>query len=110
MKSAMEAKLARAAALEHEAAQLRSEAFEQRRLPDFWRVGQKVRYLTNSDWAWHRGNEGTVVALRDDCKGKPAHEYQVFYTGVGPDCYGQYWTTPSDVELIEDTPSDIPAT
>lgn len=97
-----QSKLARADALEAEARRLRKEAFDERPMPDSWRVGQKVRYLRKSDWAWQAGSIGTVVEIPKEHQGKPAHETRWFYTGVGESCFGRYHTTPSDVELVED--------
>lgn len=85
--------------LEAQAKRLRQEAV--RKLPDFWRVGQKVRYLRDSEWAWGEGDIGFVSSLRDEYKNKPAQEYQVFYT-TSESGYGSFWTTPDDVELLED--------
>lgn len=76
----------------------------ERLLPDSWRVGQKVRYLNSSEFAWSRGDIAYVLKLRDEYKGRPAAEYQVFYTGV-PSTGCSYWTTPNDVELVEDVAS-----
>ena len=75
----------------------------ERCMPDFWRVGQKIRYVNTNEWAWEKGDIAYVVKLRDEYRGRPAKEYQVFYTGDNdPDQPGIYWTTPDDVELIED--------
>lgn len=91
----------RIAELRAEADRLEREAFENRPLPDKWRVGQKVRYLESKDWAWNKGDWGVVVGLREDeYKDRPAKEYQVFYTAIKGE-YGYFWTTPMDVELIE---------
>jgi hypothetical protein len=76
------------------------EAFNQRSLPEFWRVGQKVRYLRDSEWAWSIGSIGYVVELRPEYKNTPANEYQVFYTAIGEKRFGIFWTTPEDVELV----------
>ncbi len=79
------------------------EAFNSRPLPKQWKVGQKVRYLRSSEWAWNEGEIAYVVQLRDEYKGKKASEYQVFYTGSDKGGKGgTYWTTPTDVELVED--------
>lgn len=90
----------RAAALEQEAARIREEAFANRRLPDFWRVGQLVRFLDNGEWSWSKGNVWRVVEVANP--ERPAAQYQVFWTS--PPCGdGVFWTTPRDVELVEDT-------
>lgn len=93
-------KLARAAALEAEAAALRRNAFDMRPLPDFWRVGQKVRTLNHKEFAWDAGAVMTVIEVREPHV--PASKYQVFFTSGG---YGRYWTTPAEVELVEDVPA-----
>jgi hypothetical protein len=91
-------KLSRAAALRAEADALEELAFKTRPLPDFWRVGQKVRTLGNH-FAWSKGAIRRIVELRDP--GTPADQYQVFWTS--PDNgQGVFWTIPSDVELVED--------
>lgn len=93
-------KRAEARRLHETAKRLTKEAHDERPLPDFWRVGQKVRFLRDSEWAWSKGQTATIIALRDfNCR--PAREYQVFYTG-NPGEPGQWWTTPDDVELAED--------
>lgn len=77
--------------------------FRNRPLPNKWRVGQKVRYITQSEWGWDRGNVAWVIEIRPEYKDKFAGEYQVFYTSYNPEGKGgRYWTTPDDVELIED--------
>lgn len=94
------ARIERARELEAEARQLRKEA--NRKLPDFWRVGQKVRYIRSSEWAFDKGDIAIVTEIREECRNRPANEYQVFFTR--PLCIsdGRFWTTPDDVELIED--------
>ncbi len=89
--------------LKANAAKREARIFNSRPLPKVWKVGQKVRYIRDSEWAWYKGNIGYVVELRDEYKGRPASEYQVFYTCTDKDAkYGRFWTTPEDVELIED--------
>lgn len=101
----MNKKLDRAEALEAEAAKLRQEAFDGRPLPDFWRVGQKVRTLEFKDWAWERGQVGTIIEL--DRPGTPAREYQVFWITFGGKFKNSYWTTPRDVELVKDVDATV---
>lgn len=86
--------------LERQAAELRKQA--KRKLPDFWRVGQKVRYLDHKEWAWVKGETAVVCKLREEYKKTPGDEYQVFYTRNPKFEVGGYWTTPDDVELVED--------
>jgi hypothetical protein len=82
-----------------ESQRLKQEAFDERPLPDRWRVGQKVRMITDTEWAWRKGAIMIIVGLHtkyDD----------VFYTSpldyeTNPHA-GSYWTTPEDVELVED--------
>lgn len=73
--------------------------FDTRPLPDYWRVGQKVRFLRNADWTWSKGQIATITSLRDT--GVPAAQYQVFYTKPLSGS-GHWWTTPDDVELAEE--------
>lgn len=92
-------RIQQAEVLEAQAAELRRWAG--RPLPDVWRVGQKIRYLRWSDHAWSEGDTAYVKELRADHAGKPADQYQVFYTGP-LDRSDSFWTTPDDVELVED--------
>jgi len=92
-------KLAEAMELEAKAARLRKEAFDERPLPDFWRVGQKVRFLDAKEWAWNAGTVATVVEVRD--RSVPAKDYQVFWTSTRPGEH-KFWTTPDEVELVAD--------
>ncbi len=73
-----------------------------RRWPDTWKVGQKVRYITRNEWAWDKGQLGVVISLKDEFRGQPAGKYQHFYTRPIGYTGGFYWTTPDDVELVED--------
>lgn len=97
-------KLARAAELEAEAAKLRQEAFNERPLPDVWRVGQIVRTLSDKEFAWGKGALMYINEIRSEYKGTPADRYQVFYTSfVGKDkSSGTFWTTPEDVEFVSE--------
>lgn len=92
-------RIAMADQLEERARRLRAEAA--RPLPDVWKVGQKVRYLRDSSWAWSAGGVAYVQRLLPEYEGIPASQYQVFYTGpkIG---HPTFWTTPDDVELAED--------
>lgn len=100
------AKIAEAVRLEAEAKRLRHESFSERPLPDHWRVGDRIRYIRNMDYCCDAGSLGVVVEVRAECAVKPAHEYQVFWTR--PDGWAttlggtaKFWTTPDDVELVE---------
>jgi hypothetical protein len=99
--------LVQATKLEAEAARLRKQAFEERCMPDFWRIGQRVRYITDSEYAWCRGDIAQIVGFHYRyLEGTiPANEYQVFFTGHLSSS-AKYWTTPSDVELICETSDD----
>ena len=61
------------------------------------KVGDKVTYKTDSEYAWCAGSEGVIVELRDEYKDTPANEWQVFYTS--PIGYPNvvWWTTTEDV-------------
>jgi hypothetical protein len=98
-------KLNRAAQLEAEARDLRRQAHAERPLPDFWRVGQKVRTLADKAWAWKAGDVMTITELRDE--GTPALDYQVFWTAHARE-FGRFWTTPDEVELVEDADAKPP--
>lgn len=98
-------KIARASALEAEAAELRRQAFSERPMPDRWVVGQTVRYIRDQDFGPSRGDVLTIVEL--DRRGRtPANaaDYQVFWTGR-PGRHERWWTTPSDVELVAEAPT-----
>jgi len=98
-----EAELVRARTLREEAAAIEKAAFEARPLPDKWRVGQTVRYLRSIEYGPNRGSLGYVQRLREEDADKdiPAKDYQVFWTGP-KDKSSTFWTTPDDVELVED--------
>jgi len=93
-------------ALIEQAELLKAEAHRKRALPDYWRVGMKVRYLRSQEWGFSKGQVGTITEIHKEYQhptdpnrsARSASEYQVFYTGG---CYGQDWTTPDDVELLE---------
>lgn len=95
-------KLKRAAELRAEADQLEEDAFNTRPLPDQWRVGQTVRYLSDQEWAWRAGAVAKIIEIDPDHKGRPASEYCVFWTSSDGGKTHRYWTTSSDVELVED--------
>lgn len=78
--------------LESEAKRLRKKAFDNRPLPDFWRVGQKVRLLKTKEWCADAGDVLMIVEVRD---------HNVFWTSP-LNGTGRYWTTPDEVELVED--------
>jgi hypothetical protein len=100
-------KIAEAARLEDKAARLREEAFNERPLPDFWRVGQTVRLIRSIEFGYDAGQTAQVVEVRDPTI--PASEYQVFWISQRPK-QERFWTTPADVELVEDVPATIGAT
>lgn len=96
-----ENRIRQAEELERKAAELRKEAA--RKLPDFWKVGQRVRYINDREWAWEKGAIAQVIELRNEYKKTPGNEYQVFYTSnPNSEFGGRYWTTPDDVELLDD--------
>ena len=98
-------KLAQANALEKEAAELRKQAFLERPLPDHWEVGQRVRYIKSSEWAYDAGRTAVIVETRQEYEDRPASDYSVFYTRPLDDNGVQvsgvkYWTPSTDVELL----------
>lgn len=96
-----EGELLRSQALRDEAAKIERAAFDARPLPDKWRVGQIVRQVRGEGLGLPRGTIAYVHRLSDDCASKAATEYQVFW--IGPkDKSSTWWTTPADVELVED--------
>ncbi len=89
------------------AKELRAEAHGDRPLPKVWRVGMRIRYITHSQWGWDKGTTGVIIRTREEYRGKPAAEYQVFYTNSTGEDHPSLWTTPDDVELIpEDDKSE----
>ena len=50
--------------LESEAKRLRKKAFDNRPMPDSWRVGQKVRLLKNKEWCADAGDVLMIVEVR----------------------------------------------
>ncbi len=95
-----EQKIAHAKGLEAAAKVLRKEAFAERRLPPVWKMGMRVRFLHDMEWFCDEGSTGVIVGLREDYRGKPAAEYQIFYTNLTGEEHPTFWTTPSDVEWI----------
>lgn len=85
--------------LENEAKRLRNKAFDNRPLPDFWRVGQIVRLIKDKEWCADAGTLMKIVQL--DKPEEPASRYQVFWT-TPINGHGVYWTTPDEVELLQD--------
>lgn len=96
-------KNAEAKSLEERARQLRKEAFDERPLPDFWRKGQKVRFLHEKEWAWGAGAVAEVIEVRDGSI--PADKYQVFWASQDKG-KTRFWTTPDEVELVSDVVSE----
>jgi len=94
-------RLEQAKKLRKEADRLEAEA--SRKLPKKWKIGMRVRYLRDKEWAWSRGDQATVVKLDSKFKNKKGDEYQVFWTT--PDGWkergSRFWTTPDDVELVD---------
>jgi len=87
--------------LESEAKRLRKKAFDNRPLPDFWRVGQTVRLIKDKEWCANAGTIMTIVELDAVYTVRQAKNYQVFWT-TPINGKGIYWTTPDEVELVED--------
>lgn len=93
-------KLRKAQQLRDKAEDLEREAFNERPLPDFWRVGQKVRMLNDEEWAWGKGN--IMVISKVSSPHLPASHNQVIYLSTLEDGWGSFYATPKDVELVED--------
>jgi hypothetical protein len=64
-----------------------------------WQIGDKVRYTKTIDWGPSKGATGIITRIDEKDIGKPGNEYQVFWVSCGK---GIFWTTPSDVVLVED--------
>lgn len=71
-----------------------------RQLPsDEWKVGDTVRYVRSSDWAFSKGTVGRIVSISDP--GRKPHEYQVFHVVPNGSKHAPcWWTTPDDVEFV----------
>lgn len=74
------------------------------RHPDRWKIGMRIRYVRDMEYGPSKGTTGRVIRLHDDHMDRPGAEYQVFWTRPDEDREGTtlFWTTPDDVELIED--------
>jgi hypothetical protein len=76
--------------------------------PERWEVGMLVKFRKDEEWAWIKDGYGRIVSLREECADRHGSEYQVFYTTLlsGPndqkDGFGTFWTTPNDVDYIQD--------
>lgn len=94
----------KARVLEQRAKYIREKAFEERPLPDFWRVGQLVRMLKDQEWCWNRGNILVVSQVRfPKALAADADFFYVSPRGKNPmNMY--FYCTPSDVELYRDWP------
>jgi hypothetical protein len=95
-------KKTRGEALIAEGKKLIEEAFSERLLPEQRKVGQRVRYLKDSEYAWSAGSYGVITRVLDENSTKLASAYQVFYTTPADmNSKALWWTTPADVELAE---------
>lgn len=72
------------------------------RRPAQWEVGMRVRYLRNQEWGPSKGALGTIIGFKEGDEGRPADAYQVFYVRADSMLTSQFWTTPEDVELVEE--------
>lgn len=88
--------------LERMATHIRSTAFNDRPLPDFWRVGQKVRLITSKEWCGDAGQEFYICKVK--WAAEPAHSSNntIWITPSLLTEEGKYWTSPHEIELVED--------
>lgn len=72
-----------------------------RKLPERWEVGQKVRYVRDTDaFGPNKGNVGTICRIHPDYLSSPADEYGVLHVEFkkGNGCF---WTDFRDIELAD---------
>lgn len=72
-----------------------------RKLPERWEVGQKVRYVRDTDaFGPNKGNVGTICRIHPDYLNSPADEYGVLHVEFkkGNGCF---WTDFRDIELAD---------
>lgn len=76
---------------------------EPRNYPDFWRVGDIVKYTTTDEYGYKvSGQIAKIVELSEECLTTPASKYQVFWTTPISDSSFKVvlWTTPADVSFV----------
>lgn len=72
-----------------------------RKLPERWEVGQKVRYVRDTDaFGPNKGNVGTICRIHPDYLNSPVDEYGVLHVEFkkGNGCF---WTDFRDIELAD---------
>lgn len=72
-----------------------------RKLPERWEVGQKVRYVRDTDaFGPNKGNVGTICRIHPDYLSSPVGEYGVLHVEFkkGNGCF---WTDFRDIELAD---------
>lgn len=106
-------KLDRAVELEDEADELRKQAFEERLLPDHWKIGQIVRLIKDKERCAGRNSIAVVTDVSEICSSIEANSHlNVFWITPlnGRDKwnsfeelrnkYGCFYTTSDEVELV----------
>lgn len=69
--------------------------------PAVWKVGMKVRYRHDSEWAWDAGDVGVIIGFQTN--ERKNHPRLVFYTNQnGKKDSSWFYTTPADVDWIEE--------
>lgn len=77
------------------------------RYPDKWQLGDIVRFITDNEYGWRKGEFGIINTLAPKYSNRRADEYQVFWThildsnGNFSKTGGSYWTTPDDVIFVK---------
>lgn len=98
--------LNKAALLERRAKLIREKAFNERKLPDYWRVGQLVRMLKYQEWSWSKGDIMKVCEV--PYPDVPAAEAPRFYVAPRRNpLQMRFYCTPDDVELFQDVSDTI---
>ena len=72
-----------------------------RKLPERWEVGQKVRYVRDTDaFGPNKGNVGTICRIHPNYLNSPVDEYGVLHVEFkkGNGCF---WTDFRDIELAD---------
>lgn len=98
--------LNKAALLERRAKLIREKAFNARKLPDRWRVGQLVRMLKHQEWSWSRGDIMKVCHV--PYPDVPAAETLSFYVAPRRNpLQMRFYCTSYDVELFQDVSDPV---
>ena len=91
--------LTKAQSIRNLAERLLATIFKSRKLPDFWRAGQRVRVIKSKHGFFYIGDVLTVVDV--ETPDTPADQEQVLWLSYVPEGE-RYKASPEHIELIED--------